>query len=163
MSKLVLGVVVLFFLAWGISVAFKGMGPGPDVVFDALLGDPSEVTDLDGFVRKGDAYDVQIRFVAQDDWVAALPYKGFVKTECGHVRDIINFSVMRLAAWPLWRPEKLSEVICYRRYGENEWSPNGRDVILAEPHGGWVYFAGVGMEHDRAMPESDRVGLPQDR
>jgi hypothetical protein len=163
LAKLILAALVLVFLVWSTSVAFKGMGPGPDVVFDALLGDSSEVTDLDGFVRKGDAYDVQIRFMADDNWLATLRYKGFETTDCSHVREVINFSVMRLAAWPPWRPEELTDAVCYRRYGENEWSPNARDVLLADPDGGWVYFAGEGMEHNRAMPESDRVEFPEER
>lgn len=162
MGKLAFFLCAVLFGTWFVSVAFKGMGPGVDDVFDALLGDSARVTDLDGFVRKGDGYDVQIRFKASDDFVRALPHQGFGPIDCSAAREVINFSPMRLAAWPLWRPEALTDAVCFRRTGENEWSPRGRDLLLAEPGGGWVYFAGEGEEHDRAMPEADRVIYDQD-
>ena len=156
-------VAPLAFLIWCVSVAFKGMGPGPEAVFEALIDDPSEVASLDGFVRKGDGYNVQLRFQAEDDWIRALPHRGFVKFDCDSVRDQIRFSLMRVAAWPPWRPEAIDDPVCFRRTGENEWSPQGRDLILAEPEGGWVYFSGEGREHDRALPSSDKAEFPQDQ
>lgn len=133
------------------------MGPGAEVVFDALLGDPANVSDFDGFVRKGDRYDVQIRFLADQDWIQGLPYRGFTESDCETARTKIRFSLLRVAAYPLWRPEALTDVVCYRRLGENAWSANGRDYILAEAGGGWVYFGGEGREHDRALPsEGDK-------
>lgn len=140
------------FLVWCVSIVSKGMGPGAGEVFKAFLGDPDEVSDLDGFVHRGDGYDVQVRFRAGSEWIAGLPYRDFTKTDCTTARTKIRFSFMRLAAWPLWRPEELTGAVCYRRFGENAWSPNGRDYILADPRGGWVYFAGEGREHDRAFP-----------
>lgn len=151
------------FAIWGVSVAFKGMGPSPEVVFEALLGDPSEVEVLDGFVQKGDGYAVQIRFVAGDDWVRSLPSRGFSETDCGHVRQIINFSLLRVAVWPPWRPEDVDQPTCFSRVGKNEWSPQGRDFVLANKEGGFVYFAGEGREHDRALPGADEVTYPEDQ
>jgi hypothetical protein len=153
----------LAFLVWCISAVFKGLGPAPEAVFDALLDDSSEVDSLDGFVRQGDGYTVHIRFRAGDDWIRALPHRGFVEFDCGSAREHIHFSVMRVAAWPLWLPEGVDEPLCFRRAGENKLSPQGRDWILAEEGGGWVYFSGEGREHDRALPSSDKAEFPQDQ
>lgn len=152
-GKSVTFALVLLFLIWCASVAFKGLGPGADVVVQELIDEDADVSELDGFVRKGDGYDVHIRFQAEQDFIEGLPYRGFTKAECSSARLQINFSWMRLAAWPLWRPEDLAEVVCFRRFSENAWSPNGRDYILAEVGGGWVYFSGAGREHDRALPD----------
>src|SRR5690606_4598640 len=146
------GLAPLAFAMWCISVVFKGLGPGPKVVFEELLDDASEVSSVDGFVRKGDGYTVHLRFVAEEDWIRALPHRGFVKFDCDSAREQIHFSVMRVAAWPPWLPERIDDPICFRRAGENKWSPQGRDWLLAEPGGGWVYFSGEGREHDRALP-----------
>lgn len=152
LGKLVGFCLALLFLTWCASVAFKSMGPSPQFVVEELLGDADRVSELDGFVRKGDVYDVQVRFMAEEDFILALPHKGFQEMDCADAQTTIGFSLMRLAAWPPWRPEDLTNVVCFRRTGENKWSPRGRDVILAEAEGGWVYFAGEGPEHDRAMP-----------
>jgi hypothetical protein len=162
-GKLIGAALALAFLIWCASVAFKGMGPGADVVVDALLGDSADVTDLDGFVRAGDGYDVQIRFRAEEDWVLSIPHQGFAETECGRVKQTIRYSLLRTAAWPPWTPEKLEGVVCFSRSGENQWSPNGRDMILAEEEGGWVYFAGKGREHTKNLPGwDDKNRLPED-
>lgn len=162
MTKVVFGIFALCFLIWCTSVAFKGMGSGPDVVFESLLGDPAQVSDLDGFVRTGDGYDVQIRFRAEEDWLWSLSHLGFIKADCKSVSNRIRFSIMRVAAWPPWRPEDLADVTCFRRTGENDWSPRGRDQILAESRGGWVYFDGEGSEHTRALPSADDAEYPDD-
>ena len=152
MKKLLGAGFVVAFLIWCVSVAFKGMGPPASVVFEALLDDPGDVTELDGFVQKGDGYNVHLRFRVEEDWIFAIPNRGFREVDCHGVRAVIRFSVIRSAAWPPWRPEELVDAVCFRRQGENEWSPNGRDVLLVSPEQGWVYFSGEGIEHDRAMP-----------
>lgn len=152
MKKVIFAAFVAAFVVWCVSVAFKSMGPGPEVVFSQLLEDRDSVAELDGFVRKWDGHDVQLRFVAEEDWIQALPYRGFRKADCPGVRAVIRFSLLRTAVWPPWRPEQLEDVLCFRRRGDNAWSPDARDLLLAEREGGWVYFASEGREHDRAMP-----------
>lgn len=156
-GKIVMATGAAAFLVWCTSVAFKSMGSGPEAIFEALLGNPDEVSELDGFVRTGDGYDVQIRFIAEDDWIRAIPYKGFRETTCETVRTKVRFSLMRVAIWPPWRPEDLGDATCYRRNGRNELSASGRDVMLVDRDTGWVYFAGEGREHDKALPSSDRL------
>jgi hypothetical protein len=151
-KKLFFAACVGAFIVWCVSVAVKSMGSGPEVVFSELLEDRESVSELDGFVRKGDGYDVQMRFLAEDDWIRALPYQGFEKADCLGVRAVIRFSLLRTAVWPPWRPEELHDVLCFRRRGKNAWSPDARELLLVEPDSGWVYFASEGREHDRALP-----------
>jgi hypothetical protein len=156
MQKIFGVAMTLAFLTWCVSVAFKGMGPGPGVVFDELLDDRASISDLDGFVHKGDSYKVQLRFVAEEDWILALSHRGFRPTDCESVRSVIRFSLLRTAAWPPWRPEELKDAVCFRRQGSNKWSAAAREALLAEPEGGWVYFASEGLEHDRGFPDPGR-------
>ncbi len=153
MAKLFGAAFVAGFLIWCTSIALKGMGPSPARVFEMLLQDAESVSDLDGFVSKRNGYDVQIRFIAEEDWVFSIPSMGFREADCSGVRSVIRFSILRVAAWPIWRPEDIKEAVCFRRMGPNGWSPNGRDVLLVTPEGGWVYFAGEGPPHDRALPD----------
>src|SRR6187551_878118 len=136
MSKLILLVLSVGLMIWCSSVALRSMGPGAEVAFDALLFDAERVERLDGFVRKGDGHDVALRFVTDSSWVGALPYHGFQQQPCEGARDHIHFSITKVAAWPPWRPEALSEVACFRRTGQNKWSPDARDYLLAETRGG---------------------------
>jgi hypothetical protein len=155
MKKLILLVCAGMLLIWFVSLASKNRGASPAVAFEKLLNeDAGRVTRLEGFVFVGDGYDVHLRFRADSDFVTALTYKGFRKTNCLDTRDTIRFSVMRVASLPPWAPEFLSDVVCFRRRGANTWSPDGRDEVLAEASGGWVYLSGQGHEHDRAMPDA---------
>jgi hypothetical protein len=154
LQKILIGAAVLFGILWGASAVTKGLGPGPRVVFEALLDrESARVGDFDGFVSQRNGYDSHLRFRATEDWVAAIPYLGFREAACDAVRSHVHFSVMRLAAWPPWRPEELENVRCYERLGANKWSVRGRDYVLAEAGGGWVYFSGKGPKRDKALPE----------
>jgi hypothetical protein len=156
MNKLLVAVLGASAALWVISLSLKGLGPSPRSVFEGLIdGDEARTSDFDGFVRRQDGYDVELRFRATEDWVASLPYLGFRQTDCGVVRDHVKFSPLRVAAWPLWWPENLTDVVCYQRLGKNEWSPSGRDFVLAETGGGWVYFSGSGREYDRAFRDAE--------
>ncbi len=137
-----------------VSLAFKNLGPPPHAVFEALLTDVDDrIEEVDGFVSRREGYDVHLRFRATDDFVTSLPYLGFSKASCEQVRTKIKFHPMRVAVWPPWRPETLEEPLCLERLGENAWSPRGRDYVLAEADGGWVYFSGSGREYDRNTPD----------
>lgn len=155
LNKLLLLLLAAGVVLWGASVAFKGMGPRPEVVFEALLDASTDrVSDFDGFIRRGaSGYDSHLRFRATDDWIASLPYLGFREADCAEVRQHVHFAPLRVATWPPWYPEALENVACYERLGENAWSPRGRDYVLAEPDGGWVYFSGSGPKRDRVMPD----------
>lgn len=153
MNRLFVLLLAGAFLVWCASVAFKSQGPSPEVVVEELLGPVSGATEVDGFVRKGDTYEVQVRFLAEEDFVYSLPHRGFRETDCQAVRLVIRFSLLRVAAYPLWTPDELIDAVCFQRDAENRWSPRGRDVLLYSPSTGWVYFASEGREHDRAMPE----------
>ncbi len=157
MNKLLLALLAALGALWVVSISLKGLGPNPRDAFEGLIdADTGRTEDFDGFVRRQDGYDVELRFTATEDWVAALPYLGFRETECGVVREHVKFSPLRVAVWPPWLPERLTEdVVCYERLGKNEWSPSGRDFLLAERGGGWVYFSGAGREYDRAMPDGE--------
>jgi hypothetical protein len=154
-SKLFWGLVAAFGALWVISMSLKGLGPSPRKVFEGLIdSDDGRAVDFDGFVRRQDGYEAELRFRASDDWIASLPYLGFRRADCGEVRQHVKFSPLRVAAWPPWLPERLEDVVCYQRQGRNEWSPNGRDFLLAEPNGGWVYFSGAGQKYDRAFMDA---------
>ena len=110
------------------------------------------MTQLDAFMSDGRAYDIRLRFVAPEDWISRLRYQRFVEVECGRVSSEFGFSLARVATWPLWNPKGIAEPRCFQRHGANALSENGRDFILGEREGGWVYAHFYGRKTDRNLP-----------
>lgn len=153
MGKLALVVLAVALGAWLFSAVGKGLGPGAGVVHTELLGAGGNPSDLDGFVRKGDSYALQIRFRDGADFVASLPYQGFIEVDCSAVAERFEFSVARLAAWPLWVPTWLDDVACYQRIAPSRWSPQSRDSLVVERGGGWLYFDSEGRSYAKPVGE----------
>ena len=121
--------------------------------FTQLLMNRSEVTDLEGFGRDETSYEMQLRFKASSEWLERLSYEGFKKSECAAAQGQLEFSVLKIAAWPLWRPSSLLEPICFIRRGPNAISDNGRALLIAEAGGGWVYVSFRGRKMNRNIPD----------
>ena len=132
-----------------------GKGNG-EKYFSALLMDRAEVTDLEAFSRDGSSYEVHLRFSAGQDWVNRLSYEGFVDVDCSRVASVMAFSISRIATWPLWQPQKITQPRCFNRRGSNELSDNGRDAIMADSDGGWVYAHFRGVNINRNLPDELR-------
>ncbi len=124
--------------------------------FAELLMARDEVTGLEAFGRDETAYDMQLRFKATAEWVDRLTYEGFQESECSAADSQLEFSLFKIAAWPLWQPSSLVDVTCFIRRGPNALSDKGRALIIAESDGGWVYAHFRGRKRDRNLPDEFR-------
>ena len=95
---------LLVFLSVGLFVTSSFRKTSGEKYFTQLLMNRSEVTDLEAFGRDETSYEMQLRFKASSEWLERLSYEGFKKSECAAAQGQLEFSILKIAAWPLWRP-----------------------------------------------------------